>query len=733
MGSLATKLTVDDGVLVSGLGRAGGRLQQFERQSNTSLGRMDAKFTALGRTVTALGTSLIGIFAGSQILRGAATLIDTSTRIQNSLKVAGLAGAELSDVYDELYASAQRNAVPLENLAQLYSRVSLVQKELGASTQEMLKFTDNVALALRVAGTDAQSASGALMQLSQAMGSGIVRSEEFNSILEGALPIAQAAAAGLDEAGGSVAKLRQLVVDGKVTSEAFFRAFEAGSVILEGKVANAELTVSQGFIRLQNVLVDTAGKFNDATGTSKATAGALGNVAEMVEKVGEYLERNEGRIGSFFDAMGGGFAEIEQFKNDLRAALVDNNVGGIGWLDDFLEGTSLIEGRFGLASQQIQMNAADVESQLMTMLAALVGVSEASLLSPELSAQFTGLIDQAAAGEIAAKELQEALVAAGGQDVNFNAIFSISQLIDKLRTARAEAAALASVPAAPGIALQRDEQTLLRDQTVTPKAVKTVSISDYVTPIKAGSSARSGGVSEAEKQKQAVDELIVSLADERAAIGLSATEQRVMSELRRVNIDATSEQGQAIAAMIRTVETEADAFDRMQESLETATGLAQDFASTIVQGFMEGKDASEVLGNAVQNLMGKLAEMALNQAITGLFGMLLGGPMGGMGGSLLGGLFGGGGGGLKLGYNLADGGTVRGPGSATSDSIPAMLSDGEFVVNARSAGKHAALLKAINADRAGLGSIAKLADGGFAMPGGGEVDTPRHLELKIAA
>src|SRR5690606_33276322 len=160
-------------------------------------------------------------------------LIDAATRIDNALKVAGLSGQELERVYSRLFESAQSNAAPIESLVTLYGRLAIVQNELGVSSNEMLNFTNSVAMALRVAGTDAQSASGALLQLSQAMGSGIVRAEEFNSILEGALPIAQAAAAGIEEAGGSVAKLRQLVVDGKVSSEAFFRGFEAGAYILE--------------------------------------------------------------------------------------------------------------------------------------------------------------------------------------------------------------------------------------------------------------------------------------------------------------------------------------------------------------------------------------------------------------------------------------------------------------------------------------------------------------------
>src|SRR5690606_4052840 len=205
------------------------------------------------------------------------------TRIENALKVAGVSGSELTRVYDRLFESAQRNAAPVETLVELYGRAALVQNELNVSSEELLRFTDKVAMALRVAGTDAQSASGALLQLSQALGSGVVRAEEFNSILEGALPIAQAAAAGLEEAGGSVAKLRQLVVDGAVSSEAFFRAFEAGSVILEQKVAGAELTVSQGFVRLQNVLIDAAGRFDDGSDASRRLAEALDDLADYIE------------------------------------------------------------------------------------------------------------------------------------------------------------------------------------------------------------------------------------------------------------------------------------------------------------------------------------------------------------------------------------------------------------------------------------------------------------------
>jgi tape measure domain-containing protein len=84
-------------------------------------------------------------------------------------------------------------------------------------------------------------------------------------------------------------------------------------------------------------------------------------------------------------------------------------------------------------------------------------------------------------------------------------------------------------------------------------------------------------------------------------------------------------------------------------------------------------------------------------ALTGLIQKLLGGAGGGVG-SIFGSLLG-----------LAGGGEVSGPGTSTSDSIPTMLSDGEFVVNARATKKHRAALEAINAGRAPA-----LASGGLA-------------------
>ncbi|SIQ98959.1 phage tail tape measure protein, lambda family [Rhizobium sp. RU35A] len=287
VGSLYAELTVDSGRFSKALIDAGVKVRGFESKTNQSFRRIDSTVsTSLG----GMATALAGAFSVQQIGK----FIDSATKIQNALKVAGLEGSELKTVYDGLYSSAQKNGAPLESLAVLYGKAAQAQKELGASTSDLIAFTDRVALSLRTSGTDATAAAGGLLQLGQLLGSGRVQAEEYNSVLESMPTLIKAVAAGMKEAGGSVSKLKSLIIDGKVSSEAFFRAFEAGAPILEGMAASSTLTLSQRFTQLQNVITDAVGKVNEATGAS--------------DKLGNELQE----LGKFVTAMGNAFVAVAE-------------------------------------------------------------------------------------------------------------------------------------------------------------------------------------------------------------------------------------------------------------------------------------------------------------------------------------------------------------------------------------------------------------------------------------
>jgi len=240
------------------------RFDTATRNISRSAKQMESSITrstgAVGNQLRMLASTFAAAFTVQQVAR----LADTYTRFTNQLKVAGLEGDLLAKKQEQLFAIGQKYGVSIESLSGLYGRLSQGAKELGASNQQLLQFTNGVAAALKVQGGSAADTRGAVLQLTQALGGSIVRAEEFNSINEGARPILQAVANGIERFGGSVAKLRAEVIKGKVTSQEFFQAFLKGTADLEAKAAKSSLTIAASCEILNNALGMFIGKTDDS-------------------------------------------------------------------------------------------------------------------------------------------------------------------------------------------------------------------------------------------------------------------------------------------------------------------------------------------------------------------------------------------------------------------------------------------------------------------------------------
>mgnify|MGYP001143553318 CR=1 FL=1 len=637
-------------------------LKKLETDSRASTRNIEKQFDGLGKKVSGsfagLGKGMVGALAAAFSVREAQKFIDTATRIDNALKVAGLSGEQLTKVYDALFVSAQKNAAPLEALVQLYGRASLVQKELGISTEQLLKFTDNVAVALRVSGKSAAESSGALLQLSQALGSGVVRAEEFNSMLEGALPIVQAAANGITEAGGSVSKLRQLVVDGKVSSAAFFKGFQAGAVMLNQQVAGASLTVAQGFERLQNAAVDAAKRINDASGASRAATSALDTLSTAVTKLAD------------------AFSVLASSKS-----LQDTNKG----LD-----------ALGAAAQNLWND-------------------------PSFQNLYRFLFDTS--GSLAQR-------AAG------DAIASRAEGFNALRKAMSAANAEADKAAA-----KKPASSSRFDDAFSPFATKKVSLADNPVTAAAKKGGGAGSDRDTFERRLAMTQRQIDLMGvEASTIDQTAAAReraRVVVELETAAREANHRAGKAntevTAEQREKIELLADAYAKARGQLEQLNGPLATFAresanigqqleqvavqsldrmsdelADVITGTRSVADAFKSMSNLILH---ELARIAIKKAILGPIAGMLGG-----GSSLF----------NPLGaFGHAAGGYISGPGGPRSDSIPARLSNGEYVVNARATAQHRDLLDAINF---GKGFAAGGYVGTPAMPrvaAGGRSSVPR--------
>lgn len=258
-----------------GLGRSA---QRAER----NVADMGLATNALKGFAIGLGTSLAGAFSGAAFVRAANQFTD----MQNSLRVAGVEAEKLRSTFDSIFTVAQRQGAGMQGLTDLFSRAMTAGDAFDVSSEQALRFAEGVGVAIRVAGTNATEASGALMQLGQALGAGTVRAEEFNSINERLYPVLQTVANGMREAEGSVSTLRQMVKDGEVSSEAFFRAFEAGRPILDDMASRALPTLAQAQERLSNSFVNTAGRLDETLEVSRTFGRWASDFSTWIDSTG---------------------------------------------------------------------------------------------------------------------------------------------------------------------------------------------------------------------------------------------------------------------------------------------------------------------------------------------------------------------------------------------------------------------------------------------------------------
>lgn len=586
------------------------RMRDIENRARKAMKNVNASFAGIGNfSKNALGALGVGVS-----IAGATNLIDSAIRIENALKVAGLAGQQLDDVYDRLFQSATKNAAPLETLVELYGRVSLVQKNLGASSEDILKFTDSIAMALRVAGTSPEQASGALLQLSQALGGGTVRAEEFNSMMEGGLPILQAAAAGIKEAGGDVAKLRSIMLAGELSSKALFKGIEAGTPILEERLAGAVLTIDQRMTNLKSTLVDAAKRFNNSSEAANTFGTAIDNTAAFINGID--FENFISKINLVVEAFARGQNAANNFANDVGAALGLDNVGK--WLTGGEAQVDFFGGALTVTSSRVIQDritgafkdgAIEGSAEIDKILREKYG--KGARPTPEGTKPGTG-------GQFTPVSIKDFPADGTGKDKKKK-----SGTKNHAKTADQQ--------------IDSDIQAI-RDRIETMKVEQSIVGQSYEVQ---------------EKRRMSLEleqAALAKLRDEAIKKGQTDLSNIKISEETRGKIDAVSE------AYAR----QADELRRVQDQQDRAEQAADDFYDTFKSSTVGAITGANSLADALQNIANKLADLFLNAGFDALFQP----SSGGVGVGAFGSIFDG------IGKLFADGGAI---GSHNHSHLPEVL------------------------------------------------------------
>lgn len=177
---------------------------------------------------TAFGT-LKGVMFTALAVAGVGGVIATADDMQtltSQIKIATTSTKDYAHAMSEIERIAMGNMVSLDSVGQLYASNERSLKQLGKSQDEVIKFTENITTAMRVSGGSAESQAAALTQLGQAMASGVLRGDEFNSVAEQAPVIMELMA---DSLGVTTGKLRDMAKEGKLTSKVVYDAIAGAS------------------------------------------------------------------------------------------------------------------------------------------------------------------------------------------------------------------------------------------------------------------------------------------------------------------------------------------------------------------------------------------------------------------------------------------------------------------------------------------------------------------------
>jgi lambda family phage tail tape measure protein len=285
--------------------RASSSVARSTGKASSSVQNLGAQSSKTAQDVSALGSALNGLaapiaaFLGTQQIAKAA---DEWTNISNRLKLVTESSAGLAQAQENVFRIAQEARAPLAETAELYQRIASNAEELRLSSDGVAGIVSTISKTLAISGANAESAQAALVQLGQAFASGVLRGEEFNSVMEQTPALAKTIADGL---GVTIGKLRAMANDGKLTADVVVAALEKQEKAVKEQYGKIAPTISQSLTTVNNSFTKMIGTMDQSLGASTAIADAIIGVAGAMDYLAENSEVVEKALGLGVAVAGG--------------------------------------------------------------------------------------------------------------------------------------------------------------------------------------------------------------------------------------------------------------------------------------------------------------------------------------------------------------------------------------------------------------------------------------------
>lgn len=304
--------------------QAGEQMKKLKDNTKQSSGEAQNLSRIMGGIKT-----LIASYAGFNALQGIAKTSDDLTQttarlgmMNEGFRETGGALESTDDLVNLVYASAQDARGSFGDMAAVVAKFGNNAKDAFSSSAEVVDFANLVQKQMTIAGASTTEASNAMLQLSQALGSGVLRGDELNSIFEQAPNLIQTIADYMDVPIGSI---RQMASDGKLSADTVKAAIFSASEEINAKFDQMPMTWGQVTQRMKNSALQNfkpvLNKVNELASNERFTSAAnsvLGSLAtvavaaltvmNIVGAAGGFVADNWSIIGPIVYGVAGAFA-----------------------------------------------------------------------------------------------------------------------------------------------------------------------------------------------------------------------------------------------------------------------------------------------------------------------------------------------------------------------------------------------------------------------------------------
>ncbi|MGO1157936.1 tape measure protein [Acinetobacter lwoffii] len=286
------------------VGKANNSLRETDTAAQTAQKGIDGAKFAVNTLVGAL--TALGIGLGIRELAEAA---DSYTNLSVRIQIATREGGNFNSAMAGVHQVALATNSSLQATGDLFTRLNTVGKEMGMTQQQALDLTKTVTQAIQIGGGSAQASEAAVQQFIQAMQGGVLRGEEFNSMMENGYGLAEALAKGL---GVTTGELRKMAENGELSAERVIKALQSQATQIQETYNQFPTTISNALQKISTQWQILIGEMDQANGSSATVANALSIIAD-----------NLGILKVFFDDVAEGIGWFQGKLSEIDPSTIE--------------------------------------------------------------------------------------------------------------------------------------------------------------------------------------------------------------------------------------------------------------------------------------------------------------------------------------------------------------------------------------------------------------------------